>query len=243
MTNTINIMSYNVLSNPLSSIAILDQKQIINTINPHSYVTAKNDPLFEMALRNSDILLPDGSGIVLAAHQIYGKTIQKIAGSDLHLHLLSLLNQNGGKCFYMGASQSTLYKIRERLSSEYPNVIAEFYSPPFKPEFSDDDNCAIVDAINAFAPDVLFVGMTAPKQEKWLHQHKQNLDFKIACSIGAVFDFYAGTVQRPSQFWIDLHLEWFPRLLKEPKRLWKRNFVSTPLFLMDMFLYKFGVKK
>lgn len=235
----IPIMSYDVFTGTVDQISITNTKQVINTINPHSYVTAKSDPLFETALRESDLLLPDGSGIVLAARQIRNKQIQKIAGSDLHLHLLSLLNQNGGKCFYMGASQKTLDLIKERLSREYPNVIAQMYSPPFKPIFSDQDNDEIIDRINAFAPDVLFVGMTAPKQEKWLHEYKDRLDFKLATSIGAVFDFYAGTVQRPSQFWINIHLEWLPRLLKEPKRLWRRNFVSTPLFLLDMLKYKF----
>lgn len=237
------IMSYNVFVGDINQLQISDTKQIINTINPHSYVTAKSDPVFETALRDSDILLPDGSGIVIAARQLHGMNIQKIAGMDLHLHLLSLLNAEGKKCFYMGASQGTLDKIREKLRAEYPNITAEFYSPPFKPEFSAEDNDAILRAVNDFAPDVLFVGMTAPKQEKWLHQHKEQLDVKVACSIGAVFDFYAGTVQRPSQFWIDLHLEWLPRLLKEPKRLWRRNFVSTPLFLGDLLGYKIGIKR
>jgi N-acetylglucosaminyldiphosphoundecaprenol N-acetyl-beta-D-mannosaminyltransferase len=236
-------MGYDVFTDTIDKLCITDTKQIINTINPHSYVTAKNDPLFQKALRDSDVLLPDGSGIVLAAKNLHGIKIQKIAGADLHLQLLQQLNTNNGKCFYMGASQNTLDKIKEKLRGEYPNITALFYSPPFKPEFSDEDNAAILDAINNFRPDVLFVGMTAPKQEKWLHQHKNRLDFKTASSIGAVFDFYAGTVQRPSQFWIDLHLEWFPRLIKEPKRLWRRNFVSTPLFLLDMIGYKVGIKK
>lgn len=234
----ISIMSYDVFTGTVDQISITNTKQVINTINPHSYVTAKSDPLFETALRDSDLLLPDGSGIVMAAKHLHKLNISKIAGSDLHLHLLSLLNQSGGKCFYMGASQKTLDLIKERLSVNYPNVIAELYSPPFKPTFSDEDNNEIIERINTFKPDVLFVGMTAPKQEKWLHEHKNRLDFKLATSIGAVFDFYAGTVQRPSQFWINIHLEWLPRLLKEPKRLWRRNFVSTPLFLIDMFHYK-----
>lgn len=238
-----NIMGYNVFVDDINQLQISDTKQIINTINPHSYVTAKSDPLFETALRDSDVLLPDGSGIVIAAQKLHGRQIQKIAGADLHLHLLQLLNDQKKKCFYMGSSQKTLDKIKEKLNREYPDIKAEFYSPPFKPEFTDEDNGAIVQAINDFEPDVLFVGMTAPKQEKWLHTHKNALEAKVACSIGAVFDFYAGTVQRPSQFWIDLHLEWLPRLLKEPKRLWRRNFVSTPLFLGDLLLYKIGIRK
>ncbi|MDC0590214.1 WecB/TagA/CpsF family glycosyltransferase, partial [Porticoccaceae bacterium] len=79
--------------------------------------------------------------------------------------------------------------------------------------------------------------MTAPKQEKWLFQHSEQLCFKVASSIGAVFDFYAGTVDRPSDFWIKIHLEWLPRLLKEPKRLWRRNFISTPVFIFDIIKY------
>lgn len=235
-------MGYNVYTDDVSKLSIGGIKQVINTINPHSYVTAKSDTLFDEALRESDVLIPDGSGIVLAAKQINGVAITKIAGADLHLHLLKQLNNEKKRCFYMGSSQNTLNRLKKRLNREYPEIIAEFYSPPFKDTFSYEENQEIIDAINTFNPDVLFVGMTAPKQEKWLHQHKNELNFKIATSIGAVFDFYAGTVQRPSQFWIDLHLEWLPRLLKEPKRLWRRNFVSTPLFLVDVILYKFKIK-
>ena len=240
--NKLTIMSYDVFNGEVNTLSLSDERQIINTINPHSYVTAKSDPLFQEALRSSDILLPDGSGIVIAAKVINRAAIVKIAGADLHEHLLRILNAEGKKCFYMGASQKTLDLIQKRLSHEYPNIVAQFYSPPFKPEFTDAENDLIIDLINRFEPDVLFVGMTAPKQEKWLHTHKNRLHIKTACSIGAVFDFFAGTVRRPSQVWIDLHLEWLPRLIKEPKRLWKRNFVSTPLFLIDLVLYKTGIK-
>ncbi len=243
MSETMSLMGYDVFVGDLSSIDIdSDKKIVVNTINPHSYVTSKSDSLFREALKNSDVLLPDGSGIVLAAGQIDKKKIKKIAGSDLHRHLLERLNDRGGSVFYMGASQRTLDKIHERIANEYPNIRVGSYSPPFKAEFTKEENEEIVERVNVFEPDVLFVGMTAPKQEKWLHAHKDELNFKIAASIGAVFDFYAGTVKRPAQFWIDMHLEWLPRLLKEPRRLWRRNFVSTPLFLADMFAYRFGWK-
>ena len=226
------IMGYDVYSDDVKKIEIpKNRKKIINTINPHSYITAKNDKTFEEALRCSDILLPDGSGIVLASKHVNGDNIQKIAGSDLHIHLLELLNAEHGTCFYMGSSWGTLEKIKERLNREFPNVEAGFYSPPFKEKFSEKDNNDILKAINDFKPDVLFIGMTAPKQEKWLYEHKDKIDANIICAIGAVFDFYAGTIKRPSQLWIDLHLEWLPRFVNEPKRLWKRNLVSTPKFL------------
>ncbi len=237
-----NIMGYEILEDNLETLD-LSKKQIINTINPHSYVTGKVDSLFYKALQSSDVLIPDGSGIVLAAKQINKQIIKKISGAVLHEFLLEKMNKKRGKVFYMGASQNTLYKIKDKIKIEYPNIEVAIYSPPFKPEFSDEENQEIINTINDFNSDVLFVGMTAPKQEKWLYTHKDELNFTTASCIGAVFDFYAGTVERPSQFWIDMHLEWFGRLVKEPKRMWRRNFVSTPLFLIDMFLYKFGVKK
>lgn len=236
------IMNYEVFTDELNTLN-LSKRQIVNTINPHSYVTAKDDKLFFEALQKSYLLIPDGSGIVMAAKQIHKKNIRKIAGADLHKFLLEEMNKKSGKIFYMGAAQKTLDKIHEKIKLEYPNIIVESYSPPFKPEFSDEENQEIINRINEFKPDVLFIGMTAPKQEKWLHQHKDKLEFTISSCIGAVFDFYAGTVERPSDIWIKLNLEWLGRLVKEPKRMWRRNFVSTPLFLLDMFLFKFGIKK
>ena len=92
-----------------------------------------------------------------------------------------------------GSSSETLEKMKNRLNSEYPNIASEFLSPPFKSEFSYQDNNLMVDTINKFKPDIVFVGMTCPKQEKWVHQNKNKLDTKLICSIGAVFDWYAGT--------------------------------------------------
>jgi N-acetylglucosaminyldiphosphoundecaprenol N-acetyl-beta-D-mannosaminyltransferase len=233
-----NIMGYEIFTDELELIDI-KTKKVINTINPHSYVTAKSDKKFKESLLASDLLIPDGSGIVLAAKQINKKTIKKIAGADLHVFLLNKMHEENGKVFYMGALQNTLDKIEKKIKKEYPNITVSSFSPPFKDEFSKDENQEIINKVNTFNPDVLFVGMTAPKQEKWLHVNKDKLNFKVASSIGAVFDFYAGTVKRPNQFWINTHLEWLPRLLKEPKRLWRRNFVSTPLFLIDILTYKF----
>ncbi len=242
--NTLSVMTYDVFIDPLSAIKIEpDKKQIINTINPHSYVVANKDTHFRKALSTADILLPDGAGIVMAAKQIKKKNISKISGSDLHRHLLGLLDKKGGSCFYMGSSSDTLDKIRERINGEYPNIRTGFYSPPYKENLSKEDNQKILEAIETFKPDVLFVGMTAPKQEKWLQDHKAKLDVKIAAPIGAVFDFYSGNIKRSSQFWIDRNLEWLPRLAKEPNRLWRRNFVSTPLFLKDMMVHKWRTKK
>ena len=235
--NLKQIVNYHIYKDLLSEIPI-GKKCIINTINPHSFCEAKKDKVFTEALLSSDVLLPDGSGIVLATKILTGKKINKIAGADVHQYLLEQAHLKSQKVFYLGASENTLLLIAKRIKIEFSNVKMESYSPPYKPEFSEEDSKKMVEAVNNFKPQILFVGMTAPKQEKWVYTHKSQLDAKIICSIGAVFDFYAGTVKRPGKFWIQLGLEWFPRLLREPKRLWRRNFVSTPLFLWDVCLEK-----
>lgn len=214
------------------------EKLVISTINPHSYCVAKKDKIFKEALESSDMLIPDGIGVVWATEFLYNQAIKKISGFDLHLHFLHLLNQKGGKVFYLGSSETTLKKIKLRLSVDFPSLIVSTYSPPYKLEFSYEENQEMLTAIRQFSPDLLFIGMTAPKQEKWSYQHREVIDAKVICSIGAVFDFYAGTVKRPSKFWVDLGLEWFPRFLKEPKRLWRRNLISTPQFIFDILKFK-----
>lgn len=221
--------NYVVFSSTLKELK-LEKKILINTINQYSYCIAEKDPSFKEALQGSDILLPDGVAIVKAVKLTSGRNIKKIAGADLHEYLLEELNKKGGSCFYLGSSENTLTKIKTRLASEYPNIQVGTYSPPYKPQFTEPDNQAMIQAVNGFQPDVLFIGMTAPKQEKWAYAHKAELKTNIICSIGAVFDFYAGTIERPGQVWIDLGLEWLGRLVKEPKRMWKRYLYYGPVF-------------
>jgi N-acetylglucosaminyldiphosphoundecaprenol N-acetyl-beta-D-mannosaminyltransferase len=241
---TVPLLTYEVYGSDLDEIETKSNGAVvINTINAYSYVVAKKDPLFRKALQASAVLVPDGFPIVVAAKFLKGKKIKKIAGADIFFHYCEKMNREKGKCFFMGSSEKTLERIRNRLSTEYPNISPGFYSPPFKKEFSEEENREIITHINAFAPDVLFVGMTAPKQEKWVHQFNSKINAQIIASIGAVFDFYAGTVERPSEFWIKLNLEWLVRLLKEPKRLWKRYLIHSPIFFIDMLLAKIRLKK
>ena len=235
-------MDYDVFVDELSEIEIKPKtKQIITTINAYSYMAAKSDPEFCAALHASDTILPDGGGIVLAAKRTTKQSINRIAGADLHAHLLNQLNKKQGKCFYLGASLETLSKIRKRIAREYPNIIVATYSPPFKNKFSVDDNAEIVKNVNSFSPDVLFVGMTAPKQEKWIVEHRDQLNFKIAAPVGAVFDFYAGNTKRAPLWMQKHHLEWLHRSFSS-WRLAKRYLTSNPQFILNVLLYNYNNK-
>ncbi|WP_111709966.1 WecB/TagA/CpsF family glycosyltransferase [Lutibacter citreus] len=236
--NLAETVKNSVFSKNLSEIKT-DSKCNINTINAYSYCIAKNDAYFSEVLERSDVLLPDGTSIVFAAKLLGNKKIQKIAGWDIHKHLLLEANLKGQKVFYLGASESTLQLIKNRIKKEYPAIIVGSYSPPYKVIFSKEEEDEMIAEVNAFHPDILFVGMTAPKQEKWAYEHKNELNTTVICSIGAVFDFYAGTVKRAPEWMVNMGLEWLYRLIKEPKRMWRRYLIGNTKFVYYVVNEKF----
>lgn len=224
--------------------SIPDGKILINTLNAHSFNVAQKDAMFAEALRCGDYLIPDGASIIKACKILRAKSQPKerIAGWDLFSFEMDRLerkskNDEGKryKVMFMGSSEKVLSKIREQAAIDYPHLDIVTYSPPYKKEFSEDDNVAIIKAINTADPDLLWIGMTAPKQEKWTYSHWKELN--IHChvgTIGAVFDFYAGTMRRAPKWWQEHSLEWLYRLIKEPKRMWRRYVLGNPLFLWNV---------
>lgn len=223
------LQEFTLYNKPLRDIT--DIKIIINTLNAHCYNIAQSDSLYEASLKNSGVLIPDGISIVWAVRWLTGRKLKKIAGEDLFLFELRRLQIKGGKCFFLGSTEETLNKIKMRIEREYPKIIVNTYSPPFRSEFNEKENLNMLDAINSFQPNVLMIGMTAPKQEKWAYLHFDQLQVGHICCIGAVFDFYAGTVRRAPKWMINYGLEWFYRLLKEPKRMWRRYVYGNIIFI------------
>jgi N-acetylglucosaminyldiphosphoundecaprenol N-acetyl-beta-D-mannosaminyltransferase len=216
---------------------IPDGKVLINTINAHSYNVARKDKLFAEALTKGDYLIPDGMSVVKACKWLHAKSQPKerIAGADLFEFEMNKLNSKGGTAMFMGSSEKTLAKIVQQAAKVYPNLKVVTYSPPYKPEFNDEDNKAIINAINTANPDLLWIGMTAPKQEKWTYSHWN--DLHIHChvgTIGAVFDFFAGNTKRAPQWWQEHGLEWLYRLIKEPRRMWRRYIIGNTVFIWHM---------
>lgn len=219
---------------------IQPSKKLINTINAHSYNTLRKDAIFRQALQASDMLLPDGISVVMALRLLKGLKIKKIAGYDLFRYEMARVHQQGGKCFFLGSSEETLERIRKRALLDYPGLQVHTYSPPYKPIFNDEDNRAMIESVNVVMPDVLFVGMTAPKQEKWCYQFFNELQAGHICCIGAVFDFYAGTVKRAPSWLINIGLEWFYRLVREPRRMWRRYLIGNTEFVIGILKEKFS---
>lgn len=218
-----------------SDLSLLPEgKLLINTINAYSYNMARKNPIFAQALTKGDALIPDGMSIVKACQflKTQSQPKERIAGWDLFTFEMEKLNRKGGKCFFMGSSPQVLALVKQRAATDYPNITVETYSPPYKPQFSDEDNRNIISAINRAKPDLLWIGMTAPKQEIWTYTHWKELDINCHTgTIGAVFDFFAGTVERAPQSWQEHGFEWLYRLLKEPRRMWRRYIIGNARFL------------
>lgn len=219
--------------------SLTNEKLLITTLNAHSYNLAQTNLAFSETLKKSDVLLPDGISIVLAKRFLDGSKLKKIAGADLFNYEMNRLNNIQGSCFFLGSTKQTLQLIQSKAAIEFPHVKVETYSPPFKDAFNDEDNALMLEAIRQFNPDVLFIGMTAPKQEVWAYEHLEQIQANHICCIGAVFDFYAGTIHRAPQWIIRMGLEWLYRLGSEPKRLWRRYLIGNAHFVFLILKEKF----
>ena len=208
-------------------------------LNPHAVEIAAADRAFSDALHDADFLTPDGIGVVYASRVTGGHLTSRVTGMDVFEGVSRAMDRVGDRsCFFLGSTDETLQKIRDRMASDFPCIrVAGVYSPPFRPEFTAVDNDRMIEAVNASGADVLWVGLTAPKQEKWIHAHRGQLKVNFAGPIGAAFDFFVGNIRRVGPLWQDLGFEWLPRLLQEPRRLWRRSLVSAPRFFYRALRY------
>ncbi len=225
--------------------SLKDGKTLINTINAYSYVVAQDDKDFQEALTNCDILLPDGMSIVWACNFLKSKYIpeRRIAGADLFHYEMERLDQSETKnptVMFLGSTEDTLSQIRQKVAKDYPNLKVITFSPPYEQNFTDEESQEMLAAINAVNPHLLWIGMTAPKQEKWTYEHFQKMEVQgpVGC-IGAVFDFYIGKVQRAPVWMQRIGLEWLHRLCSEPHRLWRRYLIGNTKFIIAIIKEKY----
>ena len=237
----VEAMGYAVYNGELSAIPMRRPCATIQTISPISYGNSTRDPLYRDAMQQADWLCLDGVYFGLAGLLLKGKTVKPNQGPDIFYHLMGRLQEQNGRVFFLGASDATLDKIRARAATDYPDVTVGTYSPPFKPEFSDEDNDAMIAAINAFRPDVVFLGMTAPKQEKWGYVHRDRLDTCLVAAVGGVFDWYAGNRPEIAAIWWKLYLAWLIRTIDRPELL--KRYPMIGLFFWHLLLARIGIKR
>ncbi|PWQ95794.1 WecB/TagA/CpsF family glycosyltransferase [Leucothrix pacifica] len=212
-------------------------------VNPHSQVTAQKKPELLNKINQFDYVLCDGIGTELAAKLFRKYNIKRLSGPTFFKLLSKSLNRENNEVsyFFLGSTDYVLAKIQNNMHKHYPNVsVVGTYSPPMG-SFTDQENASIIRRINQSNCTVLWVGMTAPKQEEWIADNLSLINAKVAAGIGAEFDYFAETKVRPPQWISVMGLQWLHRLVTQPKT-WQRTVLSTPIYITNVLRYWFKTK-
>lgn len=197
----------------------------------HGVITARDDAGFRQILNSADIATPDGMPLVWALRSFGVRGQQRVYGPALMLKLCESAARRGDRIFLYGGRAETLDGLCERLEGKFPDIrIVGRYSPPFRP-LTPEEDAAVSSSIRASGADVVFVGISTPKQERWMYEHRQAFPGVVMIGVGAAFDFHAGRVRQAPPWMQRNGLEWLFRLTMEPARLWRRYLVVTPRFL------------
>ena len=208
--------------------------------NVHVVVTAHKDEELRQAVNEADIASPDGKPMEFVARLKGLKEFRRCSGPDMMLALLEESQEKGYTNYFYGSTQETLDLLKEKLLQRFPNLkILKMYSPPFR-SLTQDEEDAIITEMNTLSPDLIWVGLGAPKQEKWMHAQRGKLQRGVMLGVGAAFDFHAAKLKRAPRWMQQVGLEWFFRLMSEPRRLFKRYFVTNSLFIL--YLLRCGIK-
>jgi len=221
------------------TIALMEQmisarkSHMICTPNADHVVRIRADAEFGRIIANADLVVPDGMAVIYAS-RILGTPLKQNVGGRLLLPAMAELSvYKGYRIFLLGGSNEQVARLAvEHLRKDYPGVnIVGTYTPPFMDEFIAEENERMLDAVHRAKPDVLFVCLGTPKQEKWIARNLVRLNVPVSIGIGAALDMISGRVYEPPRWVSNVGLEWLVRLLQEPKRLWRRYILGIPIFL------------
>ena len=208
----------------------------------HGLWEAKKNREFRAMLNSADLWVPDGIAPVWIA-RFHGLRAQRTPGADIMRAFFERANEKGYKSFFYGDTDDTIVKLRAALEEKYPgHRVVGAYSPPFRPLTPEEDE-AIVKTINEAAPDVLWVGLGMPKQDRWIYERLGRLKVPVAIGVGAAFQFLAGKVKRSPDWVGSAGLEWLWRLALEPRKLWRRDLLDGPRFIACVLMELAGLRK
>ncbi len=237
MENKVNLLGVNIESVDLEEAFQRVLKLLPNRkgdffclTNIHVVMVCQKDPVLKKVLNQSAVNFPDGKGLAMGLNMLGHPIRFKVRGTDLMLRLCKHASQNRLKIFLYGSSEETLKKLKRSLREKFPGLyIAGAISPPFRP-LSEEEDSLIVKAINDTESDFLFVALGAPKQEKWMSNHKGSIK-PIQIGVGAAFDFIAGNIKQAPLWMQKAPLEWLHRMPQQKKKTIRRMLLVPPFFL------------
>jgi N-acetylglucosaminyldiphosphoundecaprenol N-acetyl-beta-D-mannosaminyltransferase len=218
--------------------AIESKKQIHHVVvNAGKIVAMQSNSELKESVNSADIINADGQAVVWASRFVKKPIKERVAGIDLFINLIQTAHEKKHKIFLLGAKQDVVEKVNNRISNEYsPDVVSGFADGYFK----EDEEDKIITQIIASKPQMLFVAMTSPKKELFLFRNREALsNVNFIMGVGGSFDVYSGNLQRAPLFLQKIGMEWFFRLIQDPRRMWKRYLIGNSKFIALVFREKF----
>jgi N-acetylglucosaminyldiphosphoundecaprenol N-acetyl-beta-D-mannosaminyltransferase len=198
----------------------------------HGVMESQRDPSLKDIHNRSGLTTPDGMPTVWLSRWAGAKNTSRVYGPDLMATICGVGAAEGWKMYFYGSSPGVPEEVGRRLQERYPGLeVVGTWSPPFRP-LSPAEDASAVQAINDAKPDVVWVGLSTPKQERWMAAHRESLEASVLIGVGAAFDQCAGLIRRAPSWMQRSGLEWAFRLIEEPRRLWRRYFDAIPRFIV-----------
>ncbi|MFE5628867.1 WecB/TagA/CpsF family glycosyltransferase [Streptomyces sp. NPDC056470] len=228
--------------NPESAVARISrwietgERSYVCVTGVHGVMESQRDPALRRIHNASGLTVPDGMPMVWAGHRAGAPWMRQVRGADLMLAVLERAAERGWSSYLYGGAEGVPELLEGALLRRIPGLkIAGCYSPPFRPLTVEEDE-AVVRRINDSGADLVWVGLSTPKQERWMAEHRARLDAAVLCGVGAAFDFHAGLIPQAPEWTRQRGLEWSYRLYKEPRRLWRRYLRNNPAYVVRTVL-------
>ena len=250
MTNRVNVLGVGIsvlnLKSALAAIAAAvreKRKGYICVTGVHGVMEAQADDAFKKILNDAFLCTPDGMPMVWAGKLNGHREMRRVYGPDLMLDVCAWSEAIGAKHFFYGGADGVAELLAQKLKAKFPKLqVAGTFTPPFR-ALNTDEEKSLAEQVRAAGPDIFWVGLSTPKQEKFMAEYLPKLDATVMIGVGAAFDFHSGRVKQAPRWMQRSGLEWFYRLCSEPRRLAKRYFRNNPLFVLKFFGQLAGLKK
>lgn len=219
------------------------ERNYVTVTGVHGVIESQLDPNLLTIHNKAGLVTPDGMPLVWLARKWGNKNVDRVYGPDLMLEICNKSIAKGYRHYLYGGKEGVPELLRKKLEIKFPGIkVVGTLSPPFR-DLTEEENCHIIDEINNSNTDIVWIGLSTPKQEKWMADHIDKLQASVLIGVGAAFDFHAGLVRQAPKWVQRSGLEWLFRTMMEPRRLWRRYLRNNSLFIYLMLQQVLGLKK